>query len=115
MDAAEKVKRLEEKKARTRRRHAVGDLAERAGLFAWDNGTLAELFALLARLTPCPNPVAVLEGVLCHAPADLAEISLTAPTEIPSEIGTGPEGENSELPFSSVSGSLSVSEADITH
>lgn len=42
---AEAVKRLEDRKALTRRRYAVGDLAERAGLFAWDNAVLADLLS----------------------------------------------------------------------
>jgi hypothetical protein len=56
--------REEARKARTKRRLAVGTLADEAGLFAWEDTTLRQLFALLAGLKEAPNPVAVLEGVL---------------------------------------------------
>lgn len=85
---AEAVKRLEDKKATGRRRHAVGDLAERRGLFGWENAVLDELFALLATLAPCPNPVAVLEGLLGGIPECLTEALLTAPDFSPSGICT---------------------------
>ena len=75
---AEAVKRLEEAKARTRRRYTVGDLAERKGLLRWNDATLADLFALLVTLAPCPNPVAVLESLLREVDADREAISLTA-------------------------------------
>ena len=38
------------------------------------------MFALLARLTACPHPVAVLEGLLLDVPECLAEALLTAPS-----------------------------------
>ena len=54
----------EEKKARTKRRLVVGELADQAGLFALDDTTLAGLFALLAPLVHVPDPVAVLAVML---------------------------------------------------
>lgn len=95
---AEAVKRLEDKKALSRRRHAVGDLAERRGLFVWDNAVLDELFALLATLAPCPNPVAMLAGLLGGIPECLTEALLTAPDFSPSEIYTD-QREKSHSPF----------------
>jgi uncharacterized membrane protein YccC len=56
--------REEARKARTKRRMAVGTLADDAGLLDWEDATLRQLFALLARLKDAPHPVAVLEGVL---------------------------------------------------
>ena len=41
---AKTVEYHEAQKALTRRRHAVGDLAERAGLFAWSNAELSHGF-----------------------------------------------------------------------
>ena len=79
---AEAVARLEAKKALTRRRYAVGYLAERAGLFAYDDATLAELFAFLAT-----------DGLALCATAK----SLTAQGVVPSE-SSPDQRENSELP-----------------
>jgi hypothetical protein len=70
--------RLEARKALTRRRYAVGDLAERAGLFAWDNTVLGDLFTLLALLVETPNPVAVLDALLGEVPESHVERLLTA-------------------------------------
>jgi hypothetical protein len=60
----ESQNRAAERAERARRRQRVGTLADEAGLFAWDDSTLAGLFAALARLAQAPNPVAVLEGLL---------------------------------------------------
>lgn len=56
--------RADERKALTRRCHQVGKLADKAGLLAWDDMTLAQLFTLLATLREIEAPVAVLEGLL---------------------------------------------------
>ena len=95
---AEAVKRLEDKKDATRRRHAVGDLAARAGLFVWSDAVLTQLFGLLATLAPCPNPVAVLEGLLGGVPECLCEALLTAPDFSPSEVYT-PQGRKIRTPL----------------
>lgn len=52
------------RKARTRRRSAVGMLADEAGLLEWDDGILTALFMALATLAEVANPVAVLESLL---------------------------------------------------
>jgi hypothetical protein len=59
------AQRAEHKKLRDKRRYQVGTLGDEAGLLAWDDTTLAGLFALLATLREAPNPVAMLEGLLC--------------------------------------------------
>ena len=43
----------------------VGRLAHGAGLLAWENSTLSQLFTLLAQLADSPDPVSVLGGLLC--------------------------------------------------
>ena len=58
------AQREEERKALTKRRLLVGELADRAGLFLLDDTTLGALFALLAPLASVPDPVAVLEAYL---------------------------------------------------
>ena len=47
-----------------KRRQRVGTLAEAAGLFGWEETTLAGLFQALALLKDTPDPVAVLESLL---------------------------------------------------
>jgi hypothetical protein len=64
LDKVYAQQREQARKARTRRRYAVGALADDAGLLAWDDGILSALFAALATLADIPNPVAVLESVL---------------------------------------------------
>lgn len=91
---AEATARLEARKALTGRRHAVGNLAERAGLFVWDNATLAELFALLVTLLDAPNPVAVLDALLQERGESRAARLLTAPDVLSSEFGTGTRGKS---------------------
>jgi len=86
---AEATARLEARKALSGRRYAVGAQAERAGLFVWDNATLADLFALLVTLLDAPNPVAVLEALLQDRGESLAERLLTAPEVLPSGFCTG--------------------------
>lgn len=85
---AEATARLEARKALTGRRHAVGNLAERAGLFMWDNAVLADLFALLATLGGTPNPVAVLDALLGGGAESRCARLLTAPEVLPSEFRT---------------------------
>jgi hypothetical protein len=58
------AQRAEHKKLRDKRRYQVGTVADEAGLLAWEDTTLAGLFALLATLREAPNPVALLEGLL---------------------------------------------------
>jgi hypothetical protein len=58
------ARRTEARKQQARRRAQVGKLADEAGLLAWEDGVLRELFTLLAMLRDTPNPVAVLAGVL---------------------------------------------------
>lgn len=54
-----------DKDARAARRRRTGLYADEAGLFVWDEGTVAQLFTLLAeRLAHVPDPVAVLEALL---------------------------------------------------
>jgi hypothetical protein len=55
--------------ARARRHQRVGALADAAGLFVWDDTTLAQLFTLLRPLTQMPNPEAVLEALLADPQA----------------------------------------------
>lgn len=62
--SAELVLREETRKADKRRCARIGELAQEAGLFVWSDTELAGLFQLLATLTPCPDPVAVFEGLL---------------------------------------------------
>jgi hypothetical protein len=79
------------RKARTRRRSAVGMLADEAGLLAWDDGILSALFMALATLAEVANPVAVLESLLTeneaaavgacadpeHSPSAITQMSVT--------------------------------------
>ncbi len=58
--------REDARKARDKRRYQVGSFADEAGLLSWDNATIAALFALVATLRDVPNPVGVLEGLLCE-------------------------------------------------
>lgn len=58
------AQRAEARKARDKRRYAIGTLADTAGLLAWDDTTLAGLFQVLARLAETPNAVAALESLL---------------------------------------------------
>jgi hypothetical protein len=60
-------RREEERKARNKRRFAVGAMADDAGLLALSDVDLVGLFALLTPLTQMPNLVAVLESLLCNA------------------------------------------------
>ena len=56
--------REEERRALTKRRLLMGELADQAGLFALSDTVLAGLFAALSRLVDAPDPVALLEGLL---------------------------------------------------
>lgn len=59
--------RAADRQALHRRQLAVGKLAQQAGLLAWEDATLEQLFGALATLLDTPNPVAVLEGYLVGA------------------------------------------------
>jgi hypothetical protein len=61
----QKIRALEEE-ARHARQAQVGKLADEAGLLLWSDADLAGIFAAVALLAACPNPVAVLEGLLCN-------------------------------------------------
>jgi hypothetical protein len=75
--------RSEVRKERNARRYVVGALADEAGLFTWTNSDLVGLFVALARLADCPNPVAVLEGLLaCLEPVGVVlEDGVAHPTD----------------------------------
>jgi hypothetical protein len=62
---ATQKRRGEEKRLRTKQQCLVGKLADDAGLLVLDARTLAEVFRLLGPLTQVPDPVAVLESLLC--------------------------------------------------
>jgi hypothetical protein len=74
LDKVYAQQREQARKARTRRRYAVGALADDAGLLAWDDSILSALFAALATLAEVPNPVAVLESVLTENEAAAAGV-----------------------------------------
>ncbi len=61
--------REEERRAMTKRRLLVGQLAQDAGLFALSDADLAGLFAAMAPLVETPDPVALLAGLLSDAGA----------------------------------------------
>lgn len=55
-------------RAALHRRHTrVGAMADAAGLLAWDDGTIEQLFQVLARLRDAPDPVKVLDALLGYA------------------------------------------------
>jgi len=56
--------REDARKKLERRRHWAGTRADKAGLLAWDDTTLDQLFVLLGTLRGVEAPVAVLEGLL---------------------------------------------------
>ena len=56
--------REEERRALTKRRLLMGELADQAGLFALSDTVLAGLFAALSRLVEVPDPVALLDALL---------------------------------------------------
>ena len=62
------TQRVEEKKARDKRRHRVGKLVDDAGLFALSDRSLARLFETLRPLLPIPNPDIRLGRLLARAP-----------------------------------------------
>ena len=80
--------RAEARAKQAKRRQRVGTLADAAGLFRWEDTTLAGLFQILAQLRETPDPVAVLEGLLADAPLattvglvrDLVEAEPPSPT-----------------------------------
>ena len=81
-------KRAAARAKQAKRRQRVGTLADEAGLFVWEDTTLAGLFQILATLRETPDPVAVLEGLLADAPLattvglvrDLVEAEPPSPT-----------------------------------
>jgi hypothetical protein len=62
---AARKRRGEEQRLRTKQQYRVGKLADDAGLLGLEATTLAALFRLLGPLTQVPDPVAVLEALLC--------------------------------------------------
>jgi hypothetical protein len=65
--AIQAQQREEAKKARDRRRYEVGTIADACGLLGLDDAVLRPLFAVLQGVTHTPNPVALLEALLCAA------------------------------------------------
>lgn len=95
LEQLEAQERAEARKATNRRRLAVGTLADKAGLFAWDDATLRELFGLLATLSDTPNPVGMLSSMLTDPDAatvittyTVGELSMSEVTRQP-RLGTG--------------------------
>jgi hypothetical protein len=71
--------RAAERAERAKRRQRVGCLADDAGLFDWEDGTLAGLFQALALLKETPDPVAVLASLLaCPGHLDAQPVNGTA-------------------------------------
>src|SRR5262245_44245166 len=56
--------RAQARAERDKRRYKVGAVLDEAGLFVWDDTTLAGIVQMLTTLLDCPDPVAVLEGLL---------------------------------------------------
>jgi hypothetical protein len=61
---ARAVQREADRQTLNKRRYRVGALADTAGLFVWEDDTLANLFHLLALLADTPDPVKVLDSLL---------------------------------------------------
>jgi hypothetical protein len=76
------LRKAEEHKANNKRRYQVGTLADEAGLLSWDNSTIAALFCLLATLRDVPNPVGVLEGLLCETVSSVP-VAVEESAEVP--------------------------------
>ena len=66
--SAEARQRVDERKARDKRRYLVGQMVDDAGLFAWTDADLAAVVQALTSLRDVPHPGAVLEGLLQHTP-----------------------------------------------
>ena len=65
--------RADARAARNKRRFLIGQLADAAGLFTWDDATLQGLFQGLAFLRDTPAPVAVLTSLLADPGSPDAE------------------------------------------
>jgi hypothetical protein len=89
----EAQQRADARAKRDRRRQRVGTLAEAAGLFIWDETTLAGLFQILATLRETPDPVAVLESLL----ADTALTALTPAAAGPFCLTSSGESDSSDV------------------
>jgi hypothetical protein len=77
---------------RVQRRQVVGTLADAAGLFVWDDNTIALLFQALATLHATPAPVAVLESRLA-SPRSLDAVSVHGMAHAPhTPHGAAPDG-----------------------
>src|SRR6266446_10156189 len=64
----------EERKVLARRRQLVGQMVLGTPLASLDDQTLQALFQVLARLVETPDPVAVLEGLLCDVGGPLGTV-----------------------------------------
>ena len=78
---------------RTKRRQRVGTLVDAAGLFVWEDTTLAGLFQVLATFRETPDPVAVLESLL----ADTALTALTPAAAGPCCLTSSAASDSSEV------------------
>jgi hypothetical protein len=77
--------REEARKQRDHRRFQVGKLAEDAGLFAWDDATLAGVFQLVAK-NGAEMQAAVLESLLT-APGRLDSVSVNGTAQATPGVG----------------------------
>jgi hypothetical protein len=91
--------RANDKEALEKRCAHVGRLAHSAGLFAWENGTLSQLFTLLAAFLETPDPVRVLASLLHDGdPTRLTPPLMPPPTTVqhsPTTLATNPEAGSS--------------------
>lgn len=61
----EEARKLEKaRQANDKRRYRIGAMVDEAGLFALDDLTLGQLFAVLAPLAALPDPVRTLDGLI---------------------------------------------------
>jgi hypothetical protein len=56
--------RAQARAERDKRRYKTGAVMDEAGLFVWDDTTLAGIVQILTKLLGCPDPVAVLGALL---------------------------------------------------
>jgi len=63
----EAQQRTTDRAKRAKRHQRIGRMADDAGLFVWQDATLAGLFQVLAQLQDTPDPVKVLDGLLAEA------------------------------------------------
>ena len=71
-------RRTEARTKLAKRQQRVGTLAYDAGLFLWEDSTLAGLFQILATLHETPDPVAVLDSLLGNGSLALTETAAAA-------------------------------------